>query len=47
MRAAGELKLMDFGNIRAGRISLMKSELKPAGAEYTTLAEFELNKEEQ
>lgn len=47
MRAAGELKQMDFGNIRAGRISLMKSELKPEGAEYTRLAEFELNKEEQ
>ncbi len=47
MRAAGELKQKNFGNIRAGRISLMKSELKTGGAEYTTLSEFELNKEEQ
>lgn len=34
----------DFGNIEVEKISLMRSDLKPAGAQYTALAEFRLNR---
>lgn len=38
------LKDKDFGNIEADRIYLMKSDLKPTGAEYSILAEFQLRR---
>ncbi len=41
------LKDKDFGNIDVKKISLMRSDLKPTGAQYTALAEFNLNKEDQ
>jgi 2'-5' RNA ligase len=37
----------DFGTLRIRSFSLMKSELRPAGPEYTTLKEFDLKKEER
>ena len=37
----------DFGTLRIGSFSLMKSELRPEGPEYTTLKEFDLKKEER
>ncbi|HAM52277.1 MAG TPA: RNA 2',3'-cyclic phosphodiesterase [Nitrospiraceae bacterium] len=39
------LKDKDFGNIDVRLVSLMRSELKPKGAEYTTLAEFNFKEE--
>jgi 2'-5' RNA ligase len=47
LNAMEALKDKDFGNIRADRISLMKSDLKPTGAQYSVVAEFPLTKEEQ
>lgn len=44
LRTIDTLKDKDFGNISVNKISLMKSELKPAGAQYTTLAEFYLKR---
>lgn len=41
------LKDKDFGTIEVRSFSLMKSELKPTGAEYTILKEFDLKKEAQ
>jgi 2'-5' RNA ligase len=41
------LREKDFGNIRVNKISLMKSELKTSGAQYSIVTEFPLNKEEQ
>lgn len=41
------LKNKDFGNIEVSNFSLMKSELKPAGAQYAILTEFNLIEEEQ
>lgn len=38
------LKDKDFGNIGVDKISLMKSELKPTGAQYTTITEFYLKR---
>lgn len=38
------LKDKDFGNIEVNAVSLMKSDLKPTGAQYTTLAEFHLRR---
>lgn len=46
-RAVETLENRDFGNIEIMKISLMKSELKPAGARYTTMADFAFTKEEQ
>ncbi|MCL5024747.1 MAG: RNA 2',3'-cyclic phosphodiesterase [Nitrospirae bacterium] len=46
LRAMKPLKDKDFGNIRVDKIYLMRSDLKPAGAQYTSVAEFPLNKEE-
>lgn len=37
----------DFGALRVRSFSLMKSELRPAGPEYTTLREFDFKKEER
>jgi 2'-5' RNA ligase len=37
----------DFGTLRIRSFSLMKSELRQAGPEYTTLKEFDLKKEER
>ncbi len=34
--------LTDLGDVLAGRIALIRSVLKPTGAEYTTLSEFPL-----
>ncbi|HUO76090.1 MAG TPA: RNA 2',3'-cyclic phosphodiesterase [Thermodesulfovibrionales bacterium] len=47
LRAVETLKDKDFGNIGVNNVSLMKSDLKPGGAQYTTIAEFSLNEEEQ
>ncbi len=41
------LRDRDFGNIGVDKISFMKSDLKPAGAQYSIVAEFPLEKEEQ
>jgi len=41
------LRDRDFGNIVVNKISFMKSDLKPAGAQYSIVAEFPLKKEEQ
>lgn len=41
------LRDRDFGNIGVEKISFMKSDLKPAGAQYSVVAEFPLTKEEQ
>jgi 2'-5' RNA ligase len=38
------LRDRDFGNIEVGRISLMKSDLKPAGAQYSVMTEFPLTR---
>lgn len=38
------LKDRDFGNIEVGRIFLMKSDLKPAGAQYSVMTEFPLTR---
>ncbi len=38
--AVEELKNTYFGNIRVDMISLMKSDLKPTGAQYSVIAEF-------
>ncbi|MGD0883533.1 MAG: RNA 2',3'-cyclic phosphodiesterase [Thermodesulfovibrionales bacterium] len=46
VEAMETLKGRDFGNIEVRLLSLMKSELKPTGAEYKTLAEFNLKGEE-
>lgn len=40
------LKYRDFGNIEVKKISLMRSDLKSAGAQYTVLAEFPLKQED-
>lgn len=40
------LKGRDFGIIYVKKISLMKSELKPRGAQYTYITEFDLKNEE-
>ena len=42
MRAVETLKDRDFGNIGVNKISLMKSELEPAGARYFIVAEYPL-----
>ncbi|GAB4417032.1 MAG: RNA 2',3'-cyclic phosphodiesterase [Thermodesulfovibrionales bacterium] len=42
LRAIRTLKDREFGNIRVDRVSLMRSELKPTGAQYTIMAEFKL-----
>jgi 2'-5' RNA ligase len=42
-----ELKDKDFGKIEIASFSLIKSDLKPGGAEYTAIAEFNLKKEEK
>lgn len=47
VRAVGTLKDKDFGNIEVKRVSLMKSELRPAGAQYAPVAEFDLKNEEE
>ncbi len=39
------LKENDFGIIEVEKISLMKSNLKPSGAQYTSVAEYYLGKE--
>lgn len=44
LRRIDSLKDKDFGNIGVDRISLMKSDLKPTGAQYTTLADFQLKR---
>ncbi len=41
------LKDKDFGNIGVNKISLMNSDLKPTGAQYSIVAEFPLIKEAQ
>ena len=41
------LRDRDFGNIGVNKISFMKSDLKPTGAQYSIVAEFSLKKEEQ
>lgn len=40
------LKNKDFGNIEVKKISLMRSDLKPVGAQYSVLAEFPLKQED-
>jgi RNA 2',3'-cyclic 3'-phosphodiesterase len=40
-----KLKENDFGIIEVEKISLMKSDLKPSGAQYTPVAEYYLEKE--
>ncbi len=47
IRAIETLSDRDFGNIGVNKISFMKSDLKPTGAQYSIVAEFPLNKEEQ
>jgi len=42
LEAMEALKDRDFGNIGVDRIYLMKSDLKPAGAQYSVIAEFPL-----
>jgi 2'-5' RNA ligase len=44
LRAVETLKDRDFGNIGVNKVSLMKSDLKPGGAQYTTIAEFSLKR---
>lgn len=44
LRAMETLKDRDFGNIEVNTFSLMKSDLKPTGAQYTTLSEFHLKR---
>ena len=44
--AVEEFKDTDFGNIRVDTIYLMKSDLKPTGAQYSVIAGFPLKKEE-
>ncbi len=44
LSAVESLKNRDFGNIEVDAFSLMKSDLKPAGAQYTTLSEFHLKR---
>lgn len=39
------LKNQEFANIEVQKISLMRSDLKPTGAQYSTIAEFNLEKE--
>jgi 2'-5' RNA ligase len=47
MKAIEPLKDEDFGNIAVNKISLMKSDLKPTGAQYSIVTEFPLTKEGQ
>ena len=42
--AVETLKDRDFGNIGVNNISLMKSDLRPGGAQYTSIAEFSLKR---
>jgi 2'-5' RNA ligase len=42
--AVETLKDKDFGNIGVNKVSLMKSDLKPGGAQYTPIAEFDLKR---
>lgn len=44
LKAIETLKDCDFGNIEVNKVSLMKSEVKPSGAEYMPLAEFDLKR---
>lgn len=44
LKAVETLKDKDFGNIGVNKVSLMKSDLKPAGAQYTAIAEFYLKR---
>jgi 2'-5' RNA ligase len=44
LRAVETLKDKDFGNIGVNKVSLMKSDLKPGGAQYMTIAEFSLKR---
>ncbi len=44
LTAVEAIKDKDFGNIGVDAFSLMKSDLKPSGAQYTTLAEFHLKR---
>ncbi|HWR57871.1 MAG TPA: RNA 2',3'-cyclic phosphodiesterase [Thermodesulfovibrionales bacterium] len=44
IKSVEALKERDFGNIEVNTFSLMKSDLKPTGAQYTTLAEFHLKR---
>lgn len=44
LKAMEALKDKDFGNIVADKISLMKSDLKPTGAQYSVIAEFPLTR---
>jgi RNA 2',3'-cyclic 3'-phosphodiesterase len=44
LSAIETLKEKDFGNIEVNAVSLMKSDLKPTGAQYATLAEFHLRR---
>jgi 2'-5' RNA ligase len=39
-----ELRSQSFGDMEINRVNLMKSELKPAGAQYYTLAEIPLGR---
>jgi 2'-5' RNA ligase len=44
LKAIETLKDRDFGNIGVNNVSLMKSDLRPGGAQYTTMAEFNLKR---
>jgi len=44
LEAVETLKDKDFGNIEVNKVSLMKSDLKPGGAQYSTMAEFHLKR---
>jgi len=44
LRALETLKDKDFGNIGVNKISLMKSDLRPGGAQYAAIAEFNLTR---
>lgn len=45
LSAVRTLKDREFGNIRIDRFSLMRSDLRPSGAQYTVMAEFKLEEE--
>ncbi|HXX58859.1 MAG TPA: RNA 2',3'-cyclic phosphodiesterase [Thermodesulfovibrionales bacterium] len=47
LRGMEEQRDKDFGNIEVASFLLMKSDLKPGGAEYAAIAEFNLKKEEK
>jgi 2'-5' RNA ligase len=45
IKGLATLKEVDFGKIKVNNITIMKSELKPGGAEHFKLSEIPIGKE--